>query len=73
MAAVFVEVGCSVVRYICHFLFRDAWNAVESEEGIGRFDGGFWVTGTMELTKGSNCKYWIAPSQIKYIEKIGGR
>ncbi len=61
-----------MTRYVCYFLWRDVWHTVESEEGIRRFDSGFWITGTMELTKASDCKYWIPPSQIKYIEKIGG-
>ena len=61
-----------MTQYRCYFIFKDSWHVVESEEGIGRFCSGFWITGTMELTKGSDCKYWIPPSQIKYIDKIGG-
>lgn len=31
---------------------------------------GFWLTGDLEYTNGSTCKFWIPPGQLRYIEKI---
>ncbi len=39
-------------------------------EGLYNFCGGFWIDKDLKFTKGSECKYWIPPSQILYIEKI---
>ncbi len=43
---------------------------VHYEEGIYAFAGGFWIDEDLHFTKGSDCKYWIPPSQILYIEKV---
>jgi len=40
-----------------------------SNDGICAFTNGFWITNERKFTKGSDCKYWIPPSQILYIEK----
>ncbi len=39
-------------------------------DGLHAFTSGFWITEELKFTKGSDCKYWIPPSQILYIEKI---
>ena len=31
---------------------------------------GFWLTKEMEITTGSNCRIWIPPGRLRYIEKI---
>jgi hypothetical protein len=61
-----------MVVYRCWFNFEldeAKTSVVVSEEGIGRFANGFWITETMKLTKGADCKYWIPPNQILLIEK----
>lgn len=66
--------------YKCYFTFRkggygESWHVAVSENGPTAFMDGFWVsehmiytTGVVNTT-GMNCKYWIPPSQILYIEK----
>jgi hypothetical protein len=44
--------------------------SVLSDQGIVDFQYGFWINDKLKLTKGSDCKFWIAPSQILLIEKI---
>ncbi len=39
-------------------------------DGIHAFVDGFWINADLKFTKGSDCKYWIPPSQIYYIEKV---
>lgn len=62
-------------RYICYFNFlevftREGHHVVSTErDGIGAFNKGFWINHNYQFTKGSDCKYWIPPSQIIYIEK----
>lgn len=55
--------------YICVFNFRNATVRVESDKGIDAFQCGFWINSDMEYTVGSDCKYWIPPHAIKFIEK----
>jgi hypothetical protein len=59
--------------YRCTFTFKDNSQTVYSNEGIDSFKDGFWITGTVEFTKGGDCEYWIPPSAIKYVHKTGGR
>ena len=61
-------------KYDCHFkcvpLGLDRWHTVTSEKGIAFFKDGFWLDKDFEKYDGiGDCKYWIAPSQIEYIEK----
>lgn len=57
----------------CVFIFdRDEClqlRSVRAKEGIGRFRDGFWLNRYFELASASDCKYWISPSAIQYIEK----
>lgn len=55
--------------YRCWFNYNDARVAVTGTEGACEFKDGFWITGTMHLTKGKDAQYWIPPSQITLIEK----
>ena len=55
--------------YRCIFNFKGSSIVAIGTEGISEFKDGFWITGTMQLTKGSDCAYWIPPSQITRIEK----
>lgn len=44
--------------------------AVSTEkDGIHAFREGFWINDKLKLTKFSDCRYWIPPSQILYVEK----
>ncbi len=38
-------------------------------DGLHNFTNGFWLTNELKFTKGSDCKFWIPPSQILYVEK----
>lgn len=42
---------------------------VRSEDGIGDFVDGFWINDDYQFTKGSDAKFWIPPSCIRYISK----
>lgn len=55
--------------YNCVFNFRDTIVRVDSTKGIDAFRDGFWINSDMEYTVGSDCKYWIPPHAIKFIEK----
>lgn len=58
--------------YECIFNFWGTTNIVGYDQaGIHAFSNGFWITSELKFTKGCDCKYWIPPSQILYIEKIG--
>ncbi len=60
-------------NYKCVFYFggdRERCSVTYDLDGIHAFVGGFWITEEKKFTKGSDCKYWIPPSQILYVEKI---
>lgn len=38
--------------------------------GIAEAKAGFWINEEMEYTQGSDCKWWIPPAQILYVDKI---
>lgn len=54
----------------CHY--RPIDDGPDTVDGKTLFDflEGFWLDSDFEFTKGSDCKYWISPSSIHYIEKI---
>ena len=56
--------------YLCGYDFKGDFREARSENGIGEFMYGFWVTKDLEFTKGENCLYWIPPHRICYIKKI---
>lgn len=65
--------------YRCVFdfgvIYKTAWKLHEviyRGDGIHAFTDGFWINDDLKFTKGSDCKYWIPPSQILYIEKFKG-
>lgn len=60
-----------MTEYRCWFNFKGSIAVVTSEEGVGAFKDGFWITGTLQLTKGADCQFWIPPSQLVMIEKGG--
>ena len=53
-------------KYVCRFVFQVKQLEVE---GTMEMRDGFWINAEFERTTGSDCKYWIPPSQILYIEK----
>lgn len=61
--------------YKCYFNFpklylgRGEAHTVIGEDGLHAFTKGFWLTENLKLTKGSDCVYWIPPSQILFIER----
>ncbi len=67
-------------RYKCVFTFNHPdmgqvtrrYSVIYDGDGLFAYTNGFWITKDVKFTKGSDCKYWIPPSQIKYIEKIKG-
>lgn len=58
-------------KYMCRFVLD--YNEMETfVPSIADIKEGFWVNGVKEFTKKEDCKYWIPPSQIMYVEKIEG-
>ncbi len=60
-------------NYKCVFYFggdRERYEVKYGQDGIHAFINGFWITYDLKFTKGSDCKYWIPPSQILYVEKV---
>lgn len=61
------------IRYRCEFVFalfgRDVNRCVYSKKGIDIFKDGFWITENYHFTQGSDAKYWVPPSKIRYISK----
>ncbi len=64
-------------NYKCRFNFpeeytrRGMFHEVSyDQDGLHAFTSGFWITEDLKFTKGSDCKFWIPPSQILYIEKV---
>lgn len=55
-------------RYLCFFLWYGKQQMVAGKE-LADFKDGFWVNSNYQLTKGSDCIYWIPPSQIVYVQK----
>lgn len=56
------------MKYVCAFRF----NLMERKtraECIAYFKEGFWINEEYQITLGDDCKFWIPPSQISYIEK----
>ncbi len=63
--------------YKCIFNFGAVYNfdrkphcVSYDQDGLHAFTSGFWINLDLKFTKGSDCKYWIPPSQILYIEKV---
>ena len=57
--------------YRCYYKFGDySNNYVEGTQGPSMFKDGFWINKDFEYTNGDDCKFWIPPAGIKYIEKI---
>ncbi len=56
--------------YKCIFRFNGSHEVTYDGDGIHAYTQGFWITQELEFTKGSDCKYWIPPSRILFIEKI---
>ncbi len=63
--------------YKCIFNFTKVYrvdgqhhHVTSQHDGIHAFIDGFWLNEDLKFTKGSDCKYWIPPSQIRYIEKV---
>ena len=53
----------------CHFKFKDQKLSVVASNAFC-LQQGFWINGNFQYAYGmTNCKYWIPPSQILYIEK----
>ena len=66
-------------RYRCVFNFSRIYEVASrshevtcSDDGIYNFADGFWINEELKFTKGSDCKYWIPPSQILYVVKEKG-
>lgn len=56
--------------YRCRYKpIYDGPNTVDGK-ALDDFMEGFWLTPDFELTKGSDCKYWVSPASIHYVEKI---
>lgn len=57
--------------YEIAFKFKDKWFYTRTEYDTHAYAQGFWINKEMEWTvAGSDCKYWITPANIMYIEKI---
>ena len=56
-------------RYSCCFMdpFLNKLDYVEVSRMSDVTDG-FWLNSDYEFTRGSDCKYWIPPSQIRCVE-----
>jgi len=39
-------------------------------ESIHEIKDGFWINSKKKFTKKSDCRYWIPPSQIMFVEKL---
>lgn len=62
-----------MARYYCFYRFKTQTTEniyFVDVESIGDVEGGFWINGSRNFTKASDCKYWIPPSAILYVEKI---
>lgn len=57
------------VVYKCWFHFKGSTVVTLGTEGVSEFKDGFWVTGSLQLTRGLDAQYWIPPSMIRRIEK----
>ena len=55
-------------KYVCTFEFSEKFPRVISHD-LSDFLRGFWLDDLLRLTKASDCKYWIPPSKIQFIEK----
>lgn len=62
--------------YRCEYLLPTPLSApgtekrcVRSEGGIAEFVNGFWINDDYEFTNGSDAKYWIPPTNIRFISK----
>ena len=57
-------------KYICFYDWRSSLTPAQCQgDSIYDFKDGFWIDGEGKFTKGSDCKYWIPPARIYYIER----
>lgn len=59
------------MNYIVHFRYEHMDDCKTLVPSIGDVMGGFWVDRYLEFTKGEAGQYWIPPSSIKYVHKVG--
>lgn len=55
--------------YLCHFTFKGKDLIVGCHDGPSAFSEGFWINASYRFTKASDCKFWIPPTAIRYVEK----
>lgn len=55
--------------YRCFIRSFEHTDKVDGER-LDDFQFGFWLNSELELTKGSDCVYWIPPSSVRFIQKI---
>lgn len=64
-----------MARYYCFYRLKTQTTEniyFVEVESIGDVEAGFWIDPMMAFTKAGDCKYWIPPSAILYVEKING-
>jgi hypothetical protein len=58
-------------KYVCIFEKRGSkYEGNVRVNCLADVKDGFWINDKGKFTLGSDCKFWIPPSQIKIIEKI---
>jgi hypothetical protein len=57
--------------YVCYYQYGAGLHTrAVYVESIFDVMEGFWLNRELIFTKASNCRYWIPPSRILYVEKV---
>lgn len=58
--------------YRCVYQFGGERRSTFSPYGIAVFEDGFWISsvGNITISDSGDCRYWIPPSAIVFIEKV---
>lgn len=64
-------------KYYVWYTFYDRYADMKRRhftiaESIGDVCDGFWINSQNQLTKGSDCAWWIPPSSILIVERVHG-
>lgn len=57
-------------NYKCHYKGPNGNINIIAIDRISTVKDGFWINSDYEFTVASDCKFWIPPSRIQYVEKI---
>lgn len=59
------------MRYRCYYMNKIIGKVeIVDSDKMSDLTDGFWINQDFFLTKGSDCAFWIPPSQIHYIAKV---